>query len=252
MPEDKIRVIKEEDLEDLIEGNSEDITEESRAKLTSKVLFQVCIGILAVFGLMLIINSFIALNAFEQKTAYYLSILASNSLFILLIVLIKTNNKITWVELGWQKTNLKTAVKDVFKIWGLTWLIHIIYMLIIILMGITPQGNELIYLLEKPSLLSLLVNILLIAVAAPFIEETLFRGLLFGGLRTYFGCWTAITISAVIFSALHLELIGFFPRFMLGVGLGYLYVKHKSLYPAIGLHALNNLIAVLIVSLLSS
>ncbi|HHV63707.1 MAG TPA: CPBP family intramembrane metalloprotease [Peptococcaceae bacterium] len=200
---------------------------------------------------MLFINRFIFQIATELKTAYYLSIVALNILFVILILSVKTSNKITWLELGWKKTEVKRGVINVLKIWGLIWLIDFIYMLIIVSMGIIPEGNELVYLLEKPTVPTLIINIILIAVVAPFIEETLFRGLLFGSLRTYFGCWTAITISAAFFSALHFQLIGFVPRFLLGLGLGYLYVKHDSIYPAVGLHALNNFLAVLMVSLLS-
>lgn len=222
-----------------------------KPKLDKKVLLSVCLGIIAVFGLMIVINGLIFENTTEEKAAFYLSILASNSLFILLILIIKGWKRITWDELGWKKVRLKTGFLDVIKIWGLTWLIHIVYMFIIFYHGIVPPQNELVELLQKPSFLILAANIFLIAVAAPFIEETLFRGLLFGSLRPYFGCWTAIMISAAIFSALHFEVVGFFPRFVLGIGLGYLYVKHDSIFPSVGLHALNNLLAVIMISAFS-
>lgn len=220
-------------------------------KLDSKTLFYVGIGLIAVFFLMMVVNGYILRITSEQKTAFYLSILASNTLFIMLILIIKASKQLTWAELGWNTVKFLPSVKSVLKIWGLTWLIHMVYMMIIIYLGITPAENELVELLQKPTLLIFLSNVFLIAVAAPFIEETLFRGLLFGSLRTYFGCWSAIIISAAIFSALHFELVGFFPRFILGIGLGYLYVKYDSIYPSIGLHALNNLLAVVMISAIS-
>lgn len=219
-----------------------------KPRLGGDILFGVLTGIIAVFCLMMLINGFIFNNTADQKTAYYLSILASNTLFILLILLIKLSKGLSLAELGWRPAQWKTGMIDVLKIWGATWLIHIIYMLVLFALGINPPENQLMQLLQKPTLLILLANIFLIAIAAPIIEETLFRGLLFASLRTYFGCWTAIIISAAIFSALHFELVGFLPRFVLGVGLGYLYLKHHSIYPSMGLHAINNLIAVLMIS----
>ncbi len=216
--------------------------------LNAKVLLFVFIGIIAVFVMTMIVNGYIFRYTTEIKTGYYLSILVSNFLFLMVIIVTKLVKKLSWASLGWNKVKFIKSLKVVFKVWAIIWIAHIIYMLVIFAMGITPPENALTELLEKPNLLMLLANVLLIAVVAPIIEETLFRGLLFAGLRNYFGIWTAIVISAVIFSSLHFELIGFFPRFALGVGLGYLYVKSGSIYPSIGLHSLNNLIAVLIIS----
>ena len=216
--------------------------------LNATVLVYVFVGIIAVFAMTIVINGFIFRYTTEIKTGYYLSILVSNFLFLMVIIVTKIVKKLSWSSLGWNKTNFFRSFKSVFKVWAIIWLAHIMYLFIIFAMGVTPPENALYELLEKPTLLLLLANIFLIAVVAPIIEETLFRGLLFPGLRNYFGLWTAIIISAAIFSALHFEIIGFFPRFALGIGLGYLYVKMGSIYPSIGLHSLNNLIAVLIVS----
>lgn len=216
--------------------------------LNAKVLLFVFIGIIAVFGMTMIINGYIFRYTTEIKTSYYLSILVSNFLFLMLIMATKFIKNLSWASLGWNKVKFFQSLKTVLKVWAIIWIAHIIYMLIIFTMGITPPENALTELLEKPNLLLLLANVFLIAVVAPIIEETLFRGLLFGGLKSYFGIWTAIVISAAIFSALHFELVGFVPRFALGVGLGYLYIKSGSIYPSIGLHSLNNLIAVLVIS----
>jgi len=221
---------------------------EQKPMLNKNVLLYVFIGIFAVFASMILINTVIFQYTSEVKTGYYLSILVSNTLFLLVVLVTRLAKGLSWSELGWNKVEFRRSLINVLKVWGIIWIAHIIYMLIITFMGITLPENALTELLQKPTLLLLLANIFLVAVAAPIIEETLFRGLLLAGLRTYFGVWTAIVISAAIFSALHFEVIGFFPRFALGVGLGYLYTKSRSLYPAIGLHSLNNLIAVLIIS----
>ena len=232
-----------------LQEESEQITQ--LPLLNAKVLMVVFLGIIGVFILTMVINGFIFRYTTELKTGYYLSIVVSNCLFLLLILVIKLSKKLSWSNLGWNKVNFLQSVKSMLKIWGIIWLAHIAYMLILAGLEITPPENVLSELLQKPTLLLLIANIFLIAVVAPIIEETLFRGLLFNGIRTYCGIWTAIIISAAIFSGLHFEWLGFIPRFALGIGLGYLYVKSGSIYPSIGLHSLNNLIAVLIVSFVS-
>lgn len=249
MHEEKITNIEISEDQQNVSLNNDSIKE--KPKLDFKVLIYVLIGIAAVFGLMMFINGLIFMNIFEQRTAYYFSILASNILFTVLIFLIKITKKITWSELGWKTVPFRSGLISTLKVWGLTWVVQIIYMSVLISSGTIPPENQLAELLQEPTFLILVINISLIAVAAPFIEETLFRGLLFGSLRPYFGTWTAIIISAAIFSGLHMELIGFVPRFALGIGLGYLFVKHDSIYPAIGLHGLNNLIAVVVISAFS-
>lgn len=233
------------------QANIEDSPHKQRPKLDFAILIYVLIGIGLVFVTMLFVNGIIFSTITQQRASYYTSIVASNILFLALIIALKAIKKVSWAELGWKPATIKASIKSILKIWGLTWVLNIIYMLILFSFKITPAQNELQELLQKPTLLILLANIILIAIIAPIVEETIFRGFLFGSLRNYFGCWTAIIISAAIFSGLHFQLVGFVPRFLLGIGLGYLYVKHNSIYPSIGLHALNNLVAVVLVSMFS-
>jgi len=227
----------------------EKVGTDDKPKLGIRVLISVIIGIIFIFLLMSVINTFFFKYFPEGNTAYYFSIMASNILFVLLILIIKKDNKLTLADLGWKRLKFSTGLKSVLKVWGITWVINIIYLVIVFFKEVPAPENELSRLLQDPTFLFFVINALIIAVAAPFIEETLFRGLLFGSMRTYCGVWTAVVLSAAIFSALHLDMLGFIPRFALGIGLGYLYVKHNSIYPSIGMHALNNLLALIIVSL---
>ncbi len=91
----------------------------------------------------------------------------------------------------------------------------------------------------------LLVNLLLIAVIPALGEELLFRGVLQKQLAKWTGNihW-GIFISAALFSALHMQFFGFFPRLFLGMLFGYLLVWTGSLWVPILAHLLNNGIAV--------
>lgn len=101
--------------------------------------------------------------------------------------------------------------------------------------------------LKMNSLQSLFFNLLLIAVVPAFGEEFLFRGALqriFSELTAnkHLGIW----ISAVLFSALHLQFYGFVPRMLLGALFGYALLWTGSMWVPIVGHFVNNGTAVLI------
>ncbi len=92
----------------------------------------------------------------------------------------------------------------------------------------------------------LLFNIFMIAVIPALGEEFLFRGVIqkiFTNMTKnyHWGIW----ISAIIFSAFHMQFLGFIPRMLLGALFGYMLVWSKTLWlPVLG-HFINNLVGVL-------
>ena len=91
-------------------------------------------------------------------------------------------------------------------------------------------------LLSAQSLNDLLLNLFFVAVLAGVGEELLFRGLIQRILVRKYGRWTGIVIAAILFSAMHMQFFGFFPRFLLGVVLGILFAYSGSLWVAILAH----------------
>lgn len=92
---------------------------------------------------------------------------------------------------------------------------------------------------------SLIMSILIVGIFAGVSEELLFRGsiqrlLTTGGLNHHAAIW----ITAFIFSAIHMQFFGFFPRLALGAFFGYLLYWTGSLWIPIIIHALNNTIVV--------
>ncbi|MBD5175193.1 MAG: CPBP family intramembrane metalloprotease [Bacteroidales bacterium] len=101
-------------------------------------------------------------------------------------------------------------------------------------------------LLADTSVPALIVNILIIGVAAGFAEEFLFRGcfqrlLVTGGVNPHAAIW----IVAFVFSALHFQAFGFVPRLLLGAYFGYLLFWTRSIWAPVLAHALNNTIFVI-------
>ena len=92
------------------------------------------------------------------------------------------------------------------------------------------------------SIVGIASNIFIIAILAAFIEEIFFRGCLQQVIgRIVKNKHLAVWVTAVIFSAVHLEFYGFLPRIFLGAILGYLFVWSGSLWPSIITHFVNNL-----------
>ncbi|MFV0470936.1 MAG: type II CAAX prenyl endopeptidase Rce1 family protein [Paludibacteraceae bacterium] len=99
-------------------------------------------------------------------------------------------------------------------------------------------------LLEVDSVWGYLFNILLMAILPAVCEELMFRGAVQNIFSEKFSKIGAIWITAVIFSLIHFQMYGFFPRMLLGALFGYLLVWTKTLWLPILAHFVNNGMAV--------
>jgi membrane protease YdiL (CAAX protease family) len=91
--------------------------------------------------------------------------------------------------------------------------------------------------------LLLVVGALVVIVVAPVCEEVFFRGILFTVLRQRMALWAAALIDGVLFGFVHGSLVIVPILAALGVVFCYVYERTGSIFPTIGLHALNNTIA---------
>ena len=102
----------------------------------------------------------------------------------------------------------------------------------------------------------LLVNLLLMAVLPALSEEITFRGVLqrllspknsslnsqLSNLNSHLSIW----LTAIIFSAIHMQFYGFVPRMLMGALFGYMFVWTGSLWVPMLMHFVNNGMAVLL------
>ncbi|MBX9686124.1 MAG: CPBP family intramembrane metalloprotease [Candidatus Obscuribacterales bacterium] len=86
------------------------------------------------------------------------------------------------------------------------------------------------------------IFILLFTVAglAPLCEEIIFRGFLYSAMRTRFGIFPAILISAFVFAGIHFDKGGSLMLFMLGPALALAFDRTRSLLPSMLAHGLWN------------
>lgn len=95
--------------------------------------------------------------------------------------------------------------------------------------------------LGEPTVGSLVVGLLIVAVLAGFSEELYFRAGLQRLLQTRpMSAHAAVWITAVVFSAFHLQFYGFIPRLLLGAWFGYLALWSGTVWLPVAAHVLNN------------
>lgn len=88
--------------------------------------------------------------------------------------------------------------------------------------------------------------VLYVAVLAPIGEELFFRGFIYGTMRQRWGVRWGMVASAGLFALFHVHPLLYVPMFSIGVALALLYQYRGTLVPAIMLHGLNNLLALVI------
>ncbi|CAL1521182.1 CPBP family intramembrane glutamic endopeptidase [Chitinophaga sp. MM2321] len=102
--------------------------------------------------------------------------------------------------------------------------------------------------LHMPQPKDLLINLLLIAAVPAIAEELFFRGVLQRLMIKSTGkVWLSVFITAILFSAVHLEMLGFMARVVLGFVLGAIYVISGNLWLSIFAHILNNGLQVIMI-----
>jgi membrane protease YdiL (CAAX protease family) len=83
---------------------------------------------------------------------------------------------------------------------------------------------------------------LYMVILGPLGEELIFRGIILDGLLKKHAAWKAITVSALIFGAIHLNPWQFIPGFTLGIFFGWIYYHtQRNLLQTFILHAVVNL-----------
>ena len=99
--------------------------------------------------------------------------------------------------------------------------------------------------LATTSVWSLMVNLFMVGILPAIGEELLFRGFIQQLLKRISGNSTAaIWITAIIFSAVHLQFYGFLPRMLLGAMFGYMLEWSGTIWLPIIAHFINNATAV--------
>ena len=93
--------------------------------------------------------------------------------------------------------------------------------------------------------------VIAIVIAAPIVEELLFRGMLQNALAKYVPIWGAILLSSFLFALVHGQPYAIPGLMSLSLAFGYLYHRTGSLRTNIVLHMANNAFALLVTQILN-
>ena len=120
----------------------------------------------------------------HERALMYLNAFMTQLSFVLLIWTLKKFRHWEWADFGWKAVSLRDILKKVLGLYALTWVINISYALVLYQHGLTPPTTD-VYtkLLGQTTWYTLILNLLLAGVLAPFVEETLFRGVISGSLQ---------------------------------------------------------------------
>jgi len=111
-----------------------------------------------------------------------------------------------------------------------------------------PMGklfDEIFHQLELDYKESPIAIILRVAIWAPIFEELFMRGIVLRGFLANYKPTTAIFLSALFFGLIHMNGPQFVNAFLIGLFLGIVYYRTRSLLLCIAVHAMNNSIGFL-------
>jgi hypothetical protein len=119
---------------------------------------------------------------------------------------------------------------------------------IVLLFGIVSPIGNLIPMPEsiKKAFMALgsqtgIFSFILMVVAAPILEELIFRGIILDGLLRVYSPVKSILVSSFLFGFVHLNPWQFVTGLIIGIFSGWVYYKTRSLLPSIIIHASANL-----------
>ena len=119
-------------------------------------------------------------------------------------------------------------------------------LLLFVEMGITyflPEAESKFRMMTTMVLNHPFLMFFLLSVAAPILEEMLFRGIILKYLLKKYRPLTAIIISSLVFGLFHMNIWQFVGASLLGLLLGYMYWRSGTLFYSVLIHFLNNTLA---------
>jgi len=158
-----------------------------------------------------------------------------------LLIVLRLRNK----KAGYLPINLSLKNKRILP--------YLVLASIALLIGIINPLSSLIPMPEslKQEFLTLasqtgVFTFITLVIAAPILEELIFRGIILDGLLKRYSPTKSILISSLLFGLVHLNPWQFVTGFVLGIFIGWVYNNTKSLTTSIIIHASFNLTAYLL------
>lgn len=217
--------------------------------------FNKCTGLLLIYTFLSFVlgmglGSFIGTLplSFLQKLVLMMLAVYLLSLVVIVIVFLigKTWLKVPLAKCLRPKVSFKTLGLSTAFMFGtsfcVAYFVNLVNLLLNQLFGISMTSSHLDL---GPFNFYTFLILIYVVVLGPLFEELLFRGLILRTLDQYHRGF-AILISSLLFGMLHMNLQQGIVTFAIGCVLAYVSLKYDSLWLPIGMHMINNLVAVLV------
>ena len=162
------------------------------------------------------------------------------------------------VAFGVAKLKRGSLLKDYFALNGFTWKTLGFWLLVFIVLQfatgflIEALGAEdipnFMMNLEYPTLMNKVSLLVAVMVAAPVVEEVVFRGFLLKGFaNSFMGIHGAVLVTSALWAVIHMqyEIAYLIAIFVIGLVFGYARIRTNSLFIPMIMHSLMNLLAIL-------
>lgn len=209
--------------------------------------------VLPLLGYMLVQDMEITFESFNT-----LALSASTNSFLLFLSAMGGMLLTVPTVLGIAKLKKSSLLKDYFALNGFKFKTLGFWILVFIVLqvatGFLIEGlgakdiPDFMMNLEYPTLMEKILLVIAVVVAAPIVEEVVFRGFLLKGFsQTFMGMHGAVLVTSALWAVIHMqyEVAYLIAIFVVGLVFGYARLLTNSIYIPMIMHALMNLFAIL-------
>lgn len=149
----------------------------------------------------------------------------------------------TWKD-AWRRQKGREKYKNLFLVFAVALFSSVAWNNILSLSGLVERSASYKQVAEAFFGGRLFWEIVGSGIAAPILEELLYRGILYKRLKNWYSRSVGMILSALIFAAMHMNLVQFLYAFVMGMILVLCMEKVQHLYGAIFGHMVANLFAI--------
>lgn len=208
-----------------------------------QILFAVfCSSLFTMIGLVILRSGMTGMTASSILTALVLLVTTVGS-GVLTFLFARKKLGLSKAPGAWKNTRFKGS--DVFLGICACWTMSMVLSFVIYLLNAMTG-----WIFEQPDVALKgnafmdILNLVTTVIAAPILEEAIFRGCILESLKKYSTSF-AIVFSSLLFALLHMNLAQGLPVFGMGLIFGWMYVRTGSLPMTITLHMINNAVSML-------
>ena len=214
--------------------------------------FTVIAAVIAIlyFFIPLLLSQFmkapVAGHTITDQDMIYSLLFSQGPIIVILVLLaiafkrtISIKEKFAFTNWNWSFTTFPFFIE--LLLLPAIWLVTVIFQLVTtFFFDLTLPPRDLQVFLMGCSEQTLIIMAIGAVIIAPIIEELMFRKIIFDFVEKNTSQLIAIVVTSALFAAVHFTLIQSPALFLIAVVLQLLYIKYKSIYPAIIMHMVHN------------